>query len=477
MDEANVRISPETTWVQSTYRTLASAWLLATLAGIALILKDLTFAQTLFVAGIALAGTFGVVLLWKIEIHLPAAIARSVPSGAPVRARGNRMLEGAGTHIVSEHEGRVTRLLLTVPKAYGGPASVDAREARHFETLIGRMGTQVNYLVVAAPRQRETVEGWLRAAGIDHSRLTFVESPRFEFSIWAQDAYVALRDPAGNSILWEGIAIPRGEDMTVAYDIAAQTDVAAVPSHLYFQGGNVLGGDRLTLMGLDYLVKNTTRYGLPTLADVVQQFEAIFGTRIVPLGEEIADAEDWYQRGILSGYGYQPIFHIDMYVTPTGVVGPSGKEIVFLGRPRKAREITGKWSDVAELDNERYDRYFDATAGQLEAEFEVRTLPLWITYGNLNRPASRAERFYNLTWNNAIVENDGNDRRVLLPMYSQDASEFAVDASLRRELEAAAAAEWKALQFDVRFTDGLEDLAHSMGSLHCIAKTLQRARR
>lgn len=387
--------------------------------------------------------------------------------------KGTRSIP-SGLRIVSEHEGRVTRLLLTVPKPYRNTGPVDDRLARHFETLIARMGARVDYLVVAAPRQRATVEEWLRRAGVAPSRLTFVESPRFDFTIWAQDAYVALRDADGNSILCEGIAVPRGEDMTVAYDIAAQTEVSAVPSPLYFQGGNVLGGDHRTLMGLDYLVKNTTRHGMPTLADVVQQFEATFGTRIVALGAEIADADDWYRRGILSGYGFQPIFHIDMYVTPTGVIGPSGKEIVFLGRPRKAHEITGRWSDVAELDNDRYDHYFDATAEQLEAEFEVRTLPLWITYGNLDGPPTR-ERFYHLTWNNAIVENDGDDRRVLLPMYSQDASEFGVDAALRRDLEAAAAAEWQALDFDVQFMDGLEDLAHSMGSVHCIAKTLQRA--
>lgn len=410
----------------------------------------------------------------SVDISAVAKTA-SIPAGLSVRVHSTRMLEVAKTRIVSEHEGRVKKLLLTIPKP-SGVEPVDAREARHFETLIGQMGPDIDYVLVAAPEQRSTVENWLQTSGSALAKLTFVDSPVFDFTIWAQDAYVALIDHAGNSVLCEGIAFPRGEDMTVADDIAAQTNIAALPSYMYFQGGNVLGGDHLTLMGLDYIVRNVTRYGLATISDVIERFELIFGTPILPLGGERSASEEWLRKGILSGYGLQPIFHIDMYVTPTGVVGESGKEIVFLGRPRKAHEVTGRWSDVKELNNDRYDRFFEQTAAQLASRFEVRTLPLWITFGDLNGRAPR-ERFYNLTWNNAIVENDGDQRRVLLPAYSQDAGEFAVDAAIRQELESAAAAEWAALGFQVLSMDGLEDLAYGSGSVHCITKTLRRAHR
>jgi hypothetical protein len=162
-----------------------------------------------------------------------------------------------------------------------------------------------------------------------------------------------------------------------------------------------------------------------------------------------------------------------MYVTPTGVVGSSGKPIVFLGRPRKAKEITGHFSNVRRLDNDRYDRFFDETAEQLAQRFEVRTLPLWITFGDLRDPELE-RKFYNLTWNNALVEHTSTTRRVLLPSYSGDAKEFGVDRAVRRDLEQAAEAEWKRIGFEVTFMDGLEDLAYGDGSVHCMTKTLRR---
>lgn len=397
-----------------------------------------------------------------------------IPGGLSVREQSTRMLEAAGTRIVSEHEGRVQRMLLTVPKPWS-PHAVDLREARHFETLIARLGPAVEYVVVGGGYQRTTVESWLTRAGVPLSQLTFIESP-FDFTIWAQDAYVALADQSDNVVLCEGVAFLRGDDMTIADDIAAQSNIAAVPSYLYFQGGNVLGGEALTLLGYDYVARNIGRFGLRTVADVLARFEGIFGTPVLALGGEKSADQRWLRQGILSGRGLQPIFHIDMYVTPTGVMGEDGKEIVFLGRPRKAYEVTGRRSDVPWLNDLRYDEFFDETACQLAAKFDVRTLPLWLTYGTLQGVPGEA-RYYNLTWNNAIVENDGETRRVLLPSYSEDAEEYGVDGGVRRELEAAAEAAWKAIGFEVQFMDGLEDLAFAAGSIHCMTKTLRRTRR
>jgi hypothetical protein len=120
-----------------------------------------------------------------------------------------------------------------------------------------------------------------------------------------------------------------------------------------------------------------------------------------------------------------------------------------------------------------YDGFFDETEEQLAERFEVKTLPLWITSSNLNDPELE-KKFYNLTWNNALVENAGTVRRVLLPSYSEDAKQFGVDRQVRRDLEQAAEQEWKALGFEVTFMDGLEDLAYGDGSVHCMTKTLKR---
>jgi hypothetical protein len=160
-----------------------------------------------------------------------------------------------------------------------------------------------------------------------------------------------------------------------------------------------------------------------------------------------------------------------MYVTPTGVNGPSGREIVFLGRPAKAREVVGRWSEIDDLDGQRYDAFFEETAEQLQGHFEVRTLPIWMNWvGDRGR-----DGHYVLSWNNCLVQNNGNDKRVLLPYFAdpKDARGYG-DPGLRRDLQQAARAEWEGIGFRVTEMDGLEDLATGLGSVHCITKTLAR---
>jgi hypothetical protein len=60
--------------IQARYRALASTWLLATFAGIGFVLSaesfDLPVPRLFVVAGIALAGTVGLVLLWNLDVRV-----------------------------------------------------------------------------------------------------------------------------------------------------------------------------------------------------------------------------------------------------------------------------------------------------------------------------------------------------------------------------------------------------------------------
>jgi hypothetical protein len=372
-------------------------------------------------------------------------------------------------------------MLVSVPKGSDtafpnqqGPAPVDTRHLRHFSHLFKAFGNAVQYIIVASPDQQPLIDPLLSAAGV--SNATYILSPHFRKSIWIQDAHVALHDGSGHPILCEGVAFNRFEDMSVADDVAMQTDVRAVQSRLYFQGGNVLGAKDVTLVGRDYLWRNTERFGLKTENDVIAAFQREFGTEILGLGGPFdPKLKDLFSRGILSGYGLQPIFHIDMFVTRTGVRNGEGREIVFLGRPAAAEAIVGSYSDMPELDTPLYDSCFDQTAADLATRFEVRTLPLWITFGSL-RDSNNRQKFYNLTWNNAIVENARSVRRVLLPNYTDgaDCRAYGVDRATREQLQAAVEEAWRSLEFEVRFMDGMEDLAWGDGALHCMTKVLRR---
>ena len=402
--------------------------------------------------------------------------AGAIPRGFSLKAVTGDVLASAGAQIVSEHQGVIESLLLTVPKAENErPEAVDARLARHYRRVLTALHDGVHFVIVSAARQRRTIERWLTTAGVPASRVTFVDSPRFDYSLWAQDAYVTVEDRHGRTVLVEGVSFQRAEDSTIADDIAAQSDIAALSSYLYFQGGNVLGGSDLTLVGIDYVWRNTTRFRIATMADAVAAFEELFGTPVLVLGGDRSARYDLLADGVLTGEGFQPIFHIDMYVTRTGVAGPTGREVVFLGRPGKAKEVTGRFSNVRRLDNSTCDGFFEQTAEQLTAKFDVRTLPLWMTFGNLGE-AGLEKKFYNLSFNNSLVESTPDVRRVLLPSYSSDARRFGVDRAVRKDLEQAAEAEWRNLGFDVTFMDGLEDLAYGDGSVHCMTKTLRRKR-
>ena len=396
---------------------------------------------------------------------------RTLPDGFSHRRFLDEITKGLDAKIVSEHQGRIEKMLIAVPY-YG--AEVAELHARHYAALFKGIGPACTFVVVCHPDHAQEMETIASGSGVPAAKIEFVYSPHFDYTIWAQDAYVALNDGAGAEILLEGVCFPRGDDMTIADDVAAQSATSCLQSYLYFQGGNVLGSHNLTLIGMDYVMKNVNRYGLESVSAVIDRFANAFGTEVLPLGAELFEHENWYQAEILSGYGYQPIFHIDMYVTPTGVVGKSGKEIVFLGRPEAAKKIVGRYSDIGELNNSKYNDMFDATEKILATRFEVRYLPLWITRGRLGR-SNYSERYYNLTFNNCIVESSTHGKTVLLPTYSSDSDILGTDQSVREALEAAAIAEWKKIGFKVNLMDGLEDLAYASGVVHCITKTLKRS--
>jgi len=385
----------------------------------------------------------------------------------------------AGGRIVPDHQGLIEMLLLTVPK-FDDPASpgiaVDSRTARHIGSVLKGLGDTVEYLMVCAPNQEAALRQLAHDMGA--TKVRFIKSPHFSVSIWAQDAYVALCGAEGRVVLSEGVAMPRFEDMSVADDIAAQvSQITTFQSYLYFLGGNILGGSDVTLIGRDYVWRNAGRARLDDEQAVERLYAQELGTPVVTLGDKIDPRhKSLFDRGILTGHGLQPIFHIDMYVTRTGEKTGEGKEIVFLGRPAPAKTIVGRYSDIPELDDPRFDAFFTDTRRQLvEAGFEVRELPIWMTFGNLRVPEN-VQKFYNLTWNNAIVQNGGQVKKVLLPNYTdeEDARIFGVDREVRCRLQRFVVEQWQSLGFDVSLTNGIEDLAWGDGVVHCMTKVLKR---
>jgi hypothetical protein len=380
------------------------------------------------------------------------------------------------TRIVSDERGRIADMLLTVPPPHGN--LVDQSTERHLRTLIWLMSKadkNRHFTMVCHPKQVDYVKQWFTELQMDGNNSICIST--FKYSIWAQDAYVAVTDNNGRAILCEGVHFPRYDDATIADDVAAQTNISALQSYLYFQGGNVLEVGNCVLIGKDYIQQNLGRAHLETEEKILTAFKMVFGKDIISMGRPELIPEE--HRQYLGGGYYQPIFHIDMYITPTGKVGQSGKPIAFVACPRLGREAVGEKPKPTD-----YDIYFDEAAEQLAKIAEVKRLPILPSFIRFeSKTGVKDERYYFLSYNNAVVENYGTTSNVYIPTFSEDVEAYKSDPSVlhyegdlvkRQALDNAAKAAWEQLGFTVHQMDGLEDLAIGWGCVHCITKTLTR---
>jgi hypothetical protein len=389
--------------------------------------------------------------------------------------------ETGKTKILSDAKGRIKNILLTIPPHYDpkNPGlSVDPKDARHFKSLIRHLSKQKRkYTILCHAGQIETVRRWFRTCDVakkDYSILLSV----FNYSIWAQDAYIALQDKKGDTFLAESICFTRDHDMSVADDVSVQSDIKRLQSFLYFQGGNVLQAGEYGLVGMDYILENMGRVFMESNKKVLKAFERMLGWPVIAVGRK--EVIPHKHRQYLGGGLFQPVFHIDMYITPTGQKGEKNREIVFVGSPALARQILGE-----KRHENDFDIYFDEAAQQLSAYFDVKRLPLLPC--RYRSKKMEQPRHYYLTYNNALVEsyieNDKVFRQVYMPTYERSVKEFRNDSYLEqyygdvkryRKLDAAAEKIWKSIGFRVFKISGVEDLAMSWGAVHCIVKVIGR---
>lgn len=422
-------------------------------------------------------------------------LAKELQAGAGHFRALRRTVDGydpnGKTRVVPSAHGHIDHMLLTIPPSDSHRVAIDPLDARHLRTLIEHLGGEDrSFTVVCHAHQASEVDRWLDQAGVGpccgelpHRKgcpRQIVRSA-FDNSIWAQDGYIALEpldcesqaDTIGrplvsyDALLCEGVLFNRQEDQTLASDIASQTDTRDLHSNLYFQGGNILATPELAMIGRDYVWKNVGRYHLHDEDEVMTHFDALLGLPAIKLGR--AQPMPAQARTVLTGL-YQPIFHIDMFVTPTGVIGESGKEIVLFGAPN---EYTAE--ERRRLPDFSFSEYFDPVREQLSEHFEIHPLPLVPQFSKMDGNTW----FYHLTWNNAVVENythDGEVKRVVyLPTYEQDAKRIGLDPGLRKEFDTEAIRRWRNVGFEVRRLDGQEDLAHSFGAVHCMTKVMRRS--
>ena len=418
--------------------------------------------------------------------------------------------------LVSSYAGSIDRILFCFPGWVAEYPSLVAGYISVLEAL--RDGTQ--FVVAHNTSARPTIEEWFTKAGHSLSNVEFAPLPDFvSLTDWAEDAYVSLKDDAdGSDYLMEPWEFVRGGDALIADAVEEHIGIRASSSPLIFQGGNCLVGDDFWLLGTDYfadtvalLTDNRPPVPVPAGDDARSWATSLFrqyvearrtltliGTRRPIPGREFRGAREddkFFLDLPMGGAGtFQPIFHIDMFITLVGR-DADGAFQVLVGSPALADELLGTRSPYS------LPEVYDSIAEDLRRSgFAVRRNPLvhrpslgaWQQLSELRDLAKGDDRlvpaieelvaagaredtsvqvraWHHITWNNCLVENSTSlGPHVYLPTYGHGphANLNAVDEKMREI--------WEELGFTPHLLGDFNDFAERQGVVHCIKKYITR---
>jgi hypothetical protein len=433
-----------------------------------------------------------------------------------VRAAAPAVPGLADPRLNSSWQGRIEQILFAFPSW----AVEDPESATAYRSVITALRRGTRFVVVHHASTRPAVEKWFRSAGhID--TVTYVPLPEYVgFTDWAEDGYVGLTDASDGSVyLMEPWEFQRAGDALIADAVEEYTDIQASQAPLIFQGGNCLIGDDFWFMGADYfadsialLQSGRPPVSVPDGSDLDTTVRRLFhdyvdarreltliGTRkpiAVPEFRGRREGGAYFLDLPSGGTGaFQPIFHIDMFLT---LVGRSGDRfVVLVGDPSMADDLLGTTSPYDLRD------VYDSIAKTLTtAGFDVRRNPLvhrstpaqTLSLADLRATARREKNaaltraiaelsaagakaatevtvrdWHHITWNNCLVENSATaGRHVYLPTFGHgEAADLAV-------IDRQMAATWKELGFQVHPLADFNSFARRQGVVHCIKKYLRR---
>lgn len=386
---------------------------------------------------------------------------------------------------VSSVYGEIKKMLLTYPESSPLPNDVILQR---YHGIFKALGKNIHFVILAYKDAHKKIMQTAKNAGLserhitlveaklspvtsvrefisrqgDGSWLAFVDDP--SHSIWAQDAYCILNDDSNNCIMMEPLSFNRHGDHFIAEQIAAHTDIQIETTQYYIEGGNMLCGDNYVLIGNDYLHESmaTTGESWRQVTEGLKRCLGVDYVKWVGLDEEVNFDIEIHQGD------FQPIFHIDMFITLAGK-NTAGKEIILVGDTRLAKTLLEQTPVPEKISNA-----FDAIAKQLQDDeklnCEVMRVPLDLWLNDDDDPTTGTF----LTYNNCLIEVYGQQKKVYIPAYAS-VSNSSVN---RRKLDSEIKHFYEnQLGFEVTMMDGsYHELCKNGGSLHCITKTLRRGK-
>lgn len=309
---------------------------------------------------------------------------------------------------------------------------------------------------------------------------------------WAQDPFV-VKTWGGACILLQPVHSQRMCYHFLPMELAAQqaTGCLIQPTQLYLEGGNILRGMRHAIIGKDLWRINTQfreaviekdrtcefRGSLKMSQPFdLQEFRDALGVDdVLLLGDTTLRPK--YGDAITSqARSFQPLFHVDLYLSLGGWYDEGQTvELAFVASPQlaiqhlAAQKVARKTRLAEPAD---WEGRFDAVARQLEGEgYHVVRMPILLHDG----------RCY--SYNNGLVEIDGNDRRITLASYQVPEKldqQFEQLNSVFQELEAEVERIYNGHGFQVQWLkttqgDFFRRVVREGGGLHCVTKVLRRS--
>lgn len=420
--------------------------------------------------------------------------------------------------LVSSFNGSIDRILFCFPSW----APNDPSLAPAYQSVINALRVGTKFVVTHHKSIKENIEPWFTSAGHKTEDVLFISLPDYvSLTDWAEDAYVSLKDSAdGSGYLMEPWEFKRAGDALIADAVEEYSDIKASQAPLIFQGGNCLIGSDFWMLGKDYFADTVellqgqrppvtvpegespddfARELFTKYVDSNRKLLLIGTKKPIPIREYIGtkSGADYYLDVAGGGAGtFQPIFHIDMFISLIGM-NSQGKFELLVGSPALADKILGTKSPFS------LDDVYDSIAKSLaDLGFSVKRNPLVhrptigqsFTLSKLKEFAAQAgyealapavkelaaagasdnttvriRDWHHITWNNCLVENSlSKGKHVYLPTFAHNPNSDlkAIDNEMKSL--------WEDLGFTVHLLGDFNKFAERQGVVHCIKKYLSR---
>lgn len=423
---------------------------------------------------------------------MPTTLLRIPP--APFRAKVSHIVH------IGHESGRISHLLMATPLRMLN----DSFQRHVIRNLFNYLATnQIEIELVCKLNEIDRVRAWIEK----HTELVdyhLIPVPKTNSStIWMRDRFEILGHAENRGLKYLCPPDNSWSSQNIRYSHFAICNHAGFlldPAPLQFAGGNIIVGETYILIGKDALEKNKKlllALGYPEdgLEDHIKTYFQDYwgpGKSVIFVGTEnpidlITYPDESYSRTS----SYQPIFHLDMFISPAGksnIEGKIGKLLV--GEPRAIAD--------ARIPPNARPEVFDEMIENSLNDFEIVRNPLPIVkleesfqnyesegplfeYEEPVEPWIASNHFW-ATYNNTLVEVEGTGSKVWLPLYGKHANDSGLhpskdipaNSSELDQIDASMIAQWKGLGFEVVTFGNFSTFAISYGALRCLTKEIHR---